>query len=69
VTTPKPTAGKLDRLLLIGDQMSNLCFNLSQSDKIDARNREVMRQLCSDWDHARRVLAIESRGKGKVRSK
>jgi hypothetical protein len=49
--------------------MSNLCFNLSQSDKIDARNREVMRQLCSDWDHARRVLAIESRGKGKVSSK
>jgi hypothetical protein len=68
VTTRKPSAGKrepLEALLLIGDQMSNLCFNLSQRGEPDLRVREIGRKLCSEWDHARRALAIESRAKAK----
>jgi hypothetical protein len=60
----KPAARKrepLDALLLVGDQMSNLCFNLSRSDTVTARNRLVMAELCSEWDHERRKLALESR--------
>lgn len=58
---------KLDPLLLAGERMSNMCFNLSQRDNIEAPTRQLMRELCSEWDYARRKLALESatRKKGK----
>jgi hypothetical protein len=60
----EPAARKrepLDALLLVGDQMSNLCFNLSQRNPDIDRNRQVMRELCSEWDFHRRLLRLESR--------
>lgn len=40
------------RMLLIGQQMSNLCFNLAQSDKIPAEHRATMKELYQEWDAA-----------------
>jgi len=38
----------------IGRQMANLCFNLSQSEKIPAEYRTIMRELCERWDAIKR---------------
>lgn len=51
----------LDQLLLVGDQMSNLCFNLAQRDGQTERNKQMMRELVTEWDHARRLMQIEAR--------
>lgn len=62
----KPSTTK--RLLSYGDQMSNMCFNLAQSDKQEPRNREMMRELCSNWDYFRRVLKTEQRRPKKTKA-
>lgn len=38
----------------IGAQMANACFNLSQSQQLSDHNREVLRQLQTEWDTAMR---------------
>jgi hypothetical protein len=49
------------RLLSCGDEMSNVCFNLAQNEKQLPPVRELMRELCSNWDYFRRVLKAEQR--------
>jgi uncharacterized membrane protein YccC len=34
----------------IGQQMSNLCYNLAQSDSIPEQHRQTMRELAKAWD-------------------
>lgn len=59
----------LSRLLLVGEQMSNVCFSLSQRTNIEPRERQVMRELCSDWDHARRQHAVLTKTRKKAKAK
>lgn len=47
-----------DALRLVGAQMANLCFNLSQSKQVSASNAEVMARLCKEWDGIKRVVRI-----------
>ena len=51
----------LDQLLLVGDQMSNLCFNLPQHHGQTECNKQVMRELVTKWDYARRLMQTEAR--------
>lgn len=55
--TAKQTAGP-DELVLpllrIGDQMSNICFNLGQDRSIKECHRRSMRECQRQWDNARR---------------
>lgn len=37
-----------------GLMMSNLCFNLAQDEKIEARHRDTMAQCWREWDAIRR---------------
>lgn len=57
----KVDAKVLDGLLLIGEQMSNICYNLSQQTtgsfaQMEIANREVMSRLVREWDAARNHL-------------
>lgn len=48
----------MEDLLLVGQRMSNLCYNLGQrpGTVVDMRGASSMRQLARDWDEAvRRV--------------
>ena len=50
-------AEKLHKLISIGTQMSNLCYNLGQEDSSSQawlRNRDVMLRLAKQWDEALR---------------
>ena len=42
-------------LLNIGDQMSNICFNLKQDSKLPDTTRRSMAQCQEKWDAARRT--------------
>jgi hypothetical protein len=46
---------ELDQRRVIGSQMSNLCFNLSQDAKIEERHRNTMRELYKQWDAIKRA--------------
>lgn len=51
----------LNKLLLIGEQMSNICYNFSQNEKgafnhSVGQNKEVMARLVREWDAARKHL-------------
>lgn len=59
---------KLNRLLQLGQQMSNLCFNLSQYSVIPETYRMQMREAYTRWDEAIRVEirpARKAKAKGK----
>ncbi len=43
---------KLDYLLNIGTMMSNACYNLKQSDKIDKRDQDNLNDMQTAWDKA-----------------
>lgn len=51
-------AAQLHKIISIGHQMSNLCFNLGQESVRDPaawlRNKEVMKELAKKWDEALR---------------
>ncbi len=57
---------KLDPLLLAGERMSNMCFNLSQRDNLDQSTRQMMRELVTEWDFARRSLKAAERKRPKL---
>ena len=51
-------ATRLKILRLVGAQMANLCFNLSQESRtepISIRDKETMKDLQRQWDAALRV--------------
>ena len=54
VRTGKFSRKQMTDLIQIGQQMSNLCFNLKQSDKFDANLRTSFRELQERWDAIRR---------------
>lgn len=52
-----PAEQALDGLVAVGDQMSNICCNLSQpSWRLCDRDRKVMWRLFHEWDDASRKL-------------
>ena len=57
----------LERLLLCGEMLSNLAFNLAQSNRLDDRVRESARDGVSNWDNAlreyRALTRLESKPK------
>lgn len=57
MTKPDPLA----KLLLIGEQMSNLCFNWSQQNRFTDHERKMLRELCSNWDYFQRAHRAEAR--------
>lgn len=60
-----------DRLLIIGDQMANLCFNLAQPRRdvtIEPRVREVMIECRRAWD-AERLDCVKREKKPKPRAR
>ena len=53
------STGKLSRkqttdLIQIGQRMSNMCFNLKQSDKFEPNLRQSFRELQEEWDAIKR---------------
>lgn len=40
----------LNRLISIGQQMSNVCYNLSHGSGITEDNKTIMAQLVREWD-------------------
>jgi hypothetical protein len=49
-----------DALRVIGTQMANLCFNISQSASPErfASNQRIMADLYKQWDEIKRVVAV-----------
>ena len=45
---------QLEILKAVGGRMSNICYNLAQSDKQDKHDRENMDKCRKDWDLALR---------------
>lgn len=41
---------RMKRKIHYGNLMSNLCFNLSQDQKIEERHRDSMRMCWQGWD-------------------
>lgn len=52
---------KADMLKLIGDKMSNVCFNLCQRERITKADQETLRQLYREWDDAKATLRKRSK--------
>ena len=47
---------RIQELLNIGQQMSNVCYNLSQSEQLPLHTRELVRDLYKKWDLAIRLI-------------
>lgn len=60
-----PTKAAIDEALRVGEQMSNVCFNLSQhaGEPLDKRTAETMKQLQREWDVARSVVRGQQKRK------
>lgn len=58
--------GALAELSLIGGQLANCAFNMSQpSSAVYDRDREVLKELCEKWDAARSALSPVQQEGGK----
>lgn len=58
---------KLQEIRRIGQVMSNVCYNLSQSDELNTRTRKTLSELCVSWDKAMAIIPDKtSRKKGKA---
>jgi hypothetical protein len=55
----------LDRLLQLGQQMSNLCFNLSQHSVIPETYRMQMHEAYTRWDEADKRIRPARKAKAK----
>lgn len=59
---------KLDRLLIIGEQLSNIAWNLARSVELPPSSdlRETCRECADAWDRAKREYrdSLASRRKG-----
>jgi hypothetical protein len=49
---------QMERLLVAGRQMSNICYNLKQDKGIPERHRESMKRAQEEWDEAIRQLKL-----------
>lgn len=56
----KQTREKLDRLLIIGEQLSNIVWNLARSEKLPDHDgwRESLRERADAWDRAKREYRV-----------
>jgi len=50
------TDEQIDALINVGTQMSNICFNMSQSDSVSTRDKASMQGAQQRWDSALRDL-------------
>lgn len=41
---------QLNLILLAGQKMSNLCYNLAQRETIPAHDRQTMKECQEEWD-------------------
>jgi hypothetical protein len=57
----------VENMILVGAQMSNLCFNLGQrpDGPVGQRNAECMRELQRQWDSAMREYRSKVAKKGR----
>lgn len=46
---------EIERLRLVGEQMSNACFNLSQHEVIHQEDQLSLAKLVREWDKIRRT--------------
>jgi hypothetical protein len=46
------TKAMIEPVLRVGQQMSNLCFNLSQSSTVRTEDARIMKELADAWDAA-----------------
>jgi hypothetical protein len=53
--TKSQLRGELCQVRFVGQQMSNLCFNLSQNKTIEKSVRESMKDLYQKWDAIKRA--------------
>jgi hypothetical protein len=51
---------EINNLRRIGEQMSNVCFNLAQDRNIEARHRVTMDELRRKWDDIKRAEATHA---------
>lgn len=62
---PAPPDAKevaLKRLLIVGEQLSNVAFNLAQRDSLDPQTRADLNRLRRTWDAVRAEWREVSRG-------
>jgi hypothetical protein len=45
---------EIEQLRNVASQMSHVCFNLSQNEKFEPREREIMRGLYKNYDAIKR---------------
>ena len=63
----KPTA--LDRLLLAGQRLSNVAFNLAQGRGLRAEDSKLLDDMRKEWDAAQRDYKTDGAVKTKRKAK
>lgn len=54
MTTKAEMETEIQKLRNVGSQMSNACFNLSQSDNLHPADKKSLAELVRAWDSVRR---------------
>ncbi len=53
---------KLDKLLSVGQQLSNVAYNWAQEGRFTDEERKMLRELAAGWSKARSDFGAELRG-------
>jgi len=58
---PSISRNTLEAICMAGQKMSNILYNLKQSDKQEPRNRQMMGECQQEWDDVMVMLREEFR--------